>query len=292
MIKVRITTFARNDEDLYRRLLKRYNNGSKYWNNIEFVYGEEYDKLIVFTYPHQETIDKGYDEKKTITIKTEPSLSSYSRSHPTSRIIKEFIPLPFLSDTIKGYKQYGGNGERILKSKLFSSITSEMGSFPGHYNRLKFLYSLSHFFKEDLDIYGWKINGKYFDLLFKYDGYIEDKYEGLWNYKYNFACENSFEADYFTEKILDPIITETFCFYDGCPNIFEYIDERSFMKIDVKDIGRSMEEIVKKINDNGFENHLKFIRREKKRILEDFHPFKFISYLIEEKDLETLLKIQ
>lgn len=291
MIKVRITTFARPDEELRIKLLKRYNEGKKHWKNLEFVSGEDYDILIIFTYPYEDTLKQGYDQRKAITIKTEPSLSTYSTSHITSRIVEQFIPLPFLPDSIKGNRAFGGNGERIKKTHLFSAVTSELAGLPGHESRLKFLYTLSHSLKDNIDIFGWKIDGEYFKLLHHYNGYLEDKFNGLWNYKYHFSCENSFEKNYFTEKILDPIISETFCFYDGCPNIFDFIDDRAFQLIDVNNIESSVETIFRKINDEGFETQLKYIRREKKRILTDFHPFKFISDVINERDLDKLLKI-
>lgn len=99
-------------------------------------------------------------------------------------------------------------------------------------------------------IYERPHNNRFLINLKNYKGYLPDKYDGLWQYDYHFACENSFEKGYFTEKLIDPIITETLCFYDGCPNIQEYIDERAYVKIDVTNIQESISTIVQCIQDD------------------------------------------
>jgi len=51
---------------------------------------------------------------------------------------------------------------------------------------------------------------------------------------YSIALENSSITNYFTEKLIDCLITKTIPIYWGCPNITEYFDTSYW--IDVKDI--------------------------------------------------------
>jgi len=290
-IKVRLTTFARNDSDLLNRLTTRYNSGSVYWKDIEFVSDDSYDKLVIFTYPHKTTLESGYNESKAITFMTEPTLSYYAKSHPTSEVINAHLPLPFFPKEIFGETSYGGNGDKIEKVNLLSCVTSELWGMPGHNARLQFISSLDKAIDGGIDIYGRFIKGKFFNLLSQYKGSLSDKYEGLWSYYYHFACENSFENGYFTEKLLDPIIAETLCFYDGCPDIENYIDNRAYVKISVHDFEESFHTICESVNNNLWEERLPYIRKEKLRFLTELHPFNFIWMAVNEMDVLSKVKI-
>lgn len=59
-------------------------------------------------------------------------------------------------------------------------------------------------------------------------------------YKYYFVAENNDETNYATEKIWEPILCEQLCFYWGCPNLADYIDERSFVRLPLEDPAASV----------------------------------------------------
>ena len=50
------------------------------------------------------------------------------------------------------------------------------------------------------------------------------KFKTFQNYQYQIVIENSQQKNYFTEKLLDCLITKTIPIYWGCPNIHEYFD--------------------------------------------------------------------
>jgi len=50
------------------------------------------------------------------------------------------------------------------------------------------------------------------------------KFKTFQNYQYQIVIENSQQNHYFTEKLLDCLITKTIPIYWGCPNISEYFD--------------------------------------------------------------------
>ncbi len=290
-MKIRLTTFARPDIDLLAKLSKRYLFGGKTWKDLEFVVDDSYDKMIIFTYPHIDTINRGYKEKSAITFMTEPTVSSWAKKHPTSKVLSTHLHFPFFPKGLSASVDLtNGSTINIKKTEILSTITSELSGLIGHQKRLKFIYGLDKVFEQGLDIYGYKVNGLFFDLLKNYKGFLPDKYEGLWKYKYHFACENSFENGYFTEKLIDPIITETLCFYDGCTNIELLIDPRSYVKINVQNIAESIFKIVECIENNHWKRSLPYIRKEKKRFMTDLHPFNLIWMAAHEKDVSILYK--
>lgn len=54
----------------------------------------------------------------------------------------------------------------------------------------------------------------------------------LFNSMYSVAIESSQEENYFTEKLIDCLITKTIPVYWGCPNIYHYFDTSYWIKIE------------------------------------------------------------
>lgn len=282
-MKVRLTTFSRSDGDLLRKMSIRYLGGQTKWRDIQFVTDETYDKLIIFTFPFKSTLVNGYNADKAITFRTEPTLSQFSKKHPTSSIMPIHLHLPFFPQDLKQKEVLESS-----KTKNISIIVSELRSLPGHLLRLKFTMMLDKVFSESLDIYGRILDGKILKKMNNYRGSLDDKFEGLWKYQYHFACENSFESGYFTEKLIDPILAETLCFYDGCPDITKYIDDRAFIKLDLNEPQPSIHRIIEAINTDEWKKRLPFLRSEKKRFLNDLHPFNLIWQAAHNKDLTKM----
>jgi len=288
-IKVRVTCFWEDDRS-FLESIKRYGRGKTTWKNIEFVVDDNYDRLVILTRPHCAMVN--YDVQKAITFLTEPPTSNNVRPHITSSISSMYLPLPFYNDRIRGALKYGGNGEHILKSKLFSCVTSDLNSLEGHFQRLRLIDHLDKIIDEGLDVWGKGYGNTFFERINCYKGEIADKYDALWEYRYHFACENSFTQNYFTEKIADPIIAETLCFYDGCENIQDFIDDRAFVKIDVKNPLEATEKIIEMIQSDEISRRKKYIKQQKKRLLMELNPLNIIWMGINEKDVlkECMLK--
>jgi hypothetical protein len=62
---------------------------------------------------------------------------------------------------------------------------------------------------------------------------------------------------------------ECLCFYYGCPNVEEYLDDRCFIRININDPKETIKIITNAINNNEWERRIEYIREEKKRIRED-----------------------
>ncbi len=99
-------------------------------------------------------------------------------------------------------------------------------------------------------------------------------------YKYNIIIE-----DYnFTDKLYNGIINESLCFYSGCSNTEEYIDSRTFIRINLDNFEQAYDTIVNAIDSNEWEKRISFIRESKTKILNELQIMPCIERLINEKE--------
>jgi GR25 family glycosyltransferase involved in LPS biosynthesis len=161
----------------------------------------------------------------------------------------------------------------IEKTKLMSSICSSKYFDPGHIKRIDFLKFIES--KNDdlirVDIYNT-------DNVHNFKGYkgphpSNCKDVGITPYKYYFMPENNIEDNFITEKMWEPLLTETLTFYWGCPNVSQYIDPRAYIAIDLNDFGQAFNIIRNAIVNNEWEKRIEFIRMEKQKVLEYFNFF-------------------
>jgi hypothetical protein len=110
----------------------------------------------------------------------------------------------------------------------------------------------------------------------------DDNYkdEGIMPYKYYFMPENNSEYNYITEKLWEPILCETLCFYWGCPNVSEYIDPRAYIQLDLDDFPNSFNTIKTAILNNEWERRVDIIRREKQKVLGYYGVFPTLERII------------
>ena len=289
-IKVKVTCFWEDATQMHATIRRYTMNGTHRWKNIDFVMDDSYDRLIILTRPHK---DQRYNPDNAITLLTEPPQSANIIKHPTAVSLPVYVHLPFWEHLTKVQYQDVLNGKLIKKTKILSSVTSELYNnvLPGYELRLQYIDLMDACIEDGFDLYGKKYSGTFFDQIKAYKGSLLNKYDGLWSYKYHFACENSFYPDYFTEKIADPIISECLCFYDGCNNIEEFIDERAFVKIEVANPGDSVEKMIRMINDNEWRKRIKYIRLQKQRLLFELNPLNLIWAVANEMDALNMFRL-
>jgi len=99
------------------------------------------------------------------------------------------------------------------KTKVVSIITSNKRNVPGHLLR----HELITKHKDTIDVYG--------------RGYtpIEPISLGLKDYMFHIAMENQQKDFYFTEKIMNPMLTGTVPLYFGMPSIDKFFDTRGMI---------------------------------------------------------------
>lgn len=285
-IRVYATCFWQSDDLLYNDLTL-YGFGKAEWKNIEFVTDNSFDIAVILTSPHEN--HRSFVPEKAVTFFTEPPASPHHKN-TTKNVCPMYLPLPWCFHS-QHKEEVLSTSHNIKKSKFLSAVTSELCWLEGHQKRLGFLFHLDAIFTQGLDIFGRKQTGQIFSQFKNYRSELTDKYDGLIPYRYHFACENSFIPDYFTEKILDPILAECLCFYDGCTNIAAYLDHRAFIKIDVTNIQNSIDTIIRSIKNKEYFKRREFIVKEKRRILTELNPLNIIWATLNDKDLSKQFKL-
>jgi hypothetical protein len=81
--------------------------------------------------------------------------------------------------------------------------------------------------------------------------------------------ENNSEEYYVTEKLWDPILSESLCFYWGSPRIADHVDPRAYVVLDVGDYAAAAAQIVAAVKANLWEERLPHIRAAKTRVLNE-----------------------
>lgn len=73
-----------------------------------------------------------------------------------------------------------------------------------------------------------------------------DKFPLFETFQYSFVIENSSQTNYFTEKLIDCLITKTIPIYYGCPNIHEYFDTKGWILLTEPDPFHRINEFIYK----------------------------------------------
>jgi len=165
-----------------------------------------------------------------------------------------------------GYREL----ERLTgrKTKLLSAISSNKTMTPAQRLRIPFVQALKAHFGERLDLFG-----RGFDE-------IDDKADGLLDYRFHLALENSDERDYWSEKIADPFIAGTFPFYWGCRNLEDYFPAESFMRIDMADPGSAIAAIEAAIAGDRDLGAQPALAEAKRRVLTEHNLFALVDRLL------------
>jgi hypothetical protein len=288
-IKVYATCFWEDDESLLNNMIKQLGFGKTDWKNIEFTLRNDFDRVIIMTAPHINC--KNYQDNQAITFLTEPPVSTAIVPHNTSVVLPIYLQVPGWNKIRKTKKSKILQISPLRKPNLLSSVTSDLYDLEGHQLRLDLIYQLDQVIAEGFDLWGRNDYNNFFPAIKAYKGPIADKYDALWKYNYHIACENSFLPNYYTEKIYDPIIAQCLCFYDGCSNLEEFIDERAFIRIDAHSPSKAIETIIRSIENNVVKDRMKFIFKQKERLLYDLNPLNLIWMAVNDMDIFKIIKL-
>jgi len=103
------------------------------------------------------------------------------------------------------------------KTKMFSIIASSKNQLPGHQLRHQIIAAAG----DKIDAFGPR-----------YKQFVKNtmhKVEGLADYRYHFAIENCRRDFYFTEKLIDTLMTGAIPIYWGCPSIGNFFNTDGFI---------------------------------------------------------------
>lgn len=280
--------------------LMRQTPGSQgIWNNCEFYINgdtKECDWWVVFDGVLKEQTAICYPNNTILITGEPPSTKRYKkefvRQFNTVITVQEKIKAPnvinlqLLSWLVgahysviknkfdvftKGYDELKQMAD-VPKTKLISVISSSKTTTRGHRQRLKFIEILKEHFKERLDVFGSGIN------------HIADKWDGIAPYKYHIVVENSVHKNYWTEKLADSFLSESYPFYFGCPNIRDYFHSDAISRIDINKPNEAIETIEKAVCEDYHKKFNQEVKDSKEKILDQYQIFPQLCKIINDSE--------
>lgn len=198
--------------------------------------------------------------------------SQQDLSHPNKMLAPPVLPW------FVGYKKVSPSGYIVThdydsikssqapqKTKLLSVITSNKAFTRGHVDRIRFVNRIKCHFGDKIDIFGRGFND------------FNDKWDVLAPYKYHIVIENSSEPYYWTEKIGDCFLTETFPIYYGCTNLDNYFPCDAFEPFDIHDVDKSIALIDSLIVSDRYERFTDVLHQCRQKMLDNYNMFEFIA---------------
>jgi hypothetical protein len=296
----------------------RQSKGNNEWEDIKLVIGEtEADYYLVVNHPYipekrgnlyEHNFDY-YDSSKSVVMLIEPP-EVVNRTWGKWEKPQDKDYLKVLSPAVNRMPAWWEidvpyerlkNGPLFEKTKLMSAVLTGKTYHPGHKIRVEFF---KRYLKtmEGFDLWGrpgpgwpnkWhdnpqKVKAKWggCEVMGTFKNYhgelpVRNKNQGVLPYEYHFACENSKHKNYFTEKVIDPILADSLPFYWGCPNLHEFIPKESFIQLPLEgDMKRSYEIIQSTIKNNERKDRLPYIQKAKEIIIDELNLFPTLHKII------------
>lgn len=268
-------------EDALFSYIKRYaqyaDEDFVYWDEFAFTtqHLHEPDALLVFNQPSS-PITICCDAGKTIAMMMEPGNKQH---HPwmyrgVHQYANVYSPVAHHTPNSKN-KNVASHGyagwfteyewpalvemDVPLKTKSMSCISSDLMHFAGHKKRFHFVNETRRQLPS-IDFFGRGIC------------FLEDKMDGLLNYRYSIAIENSSQPFYFTDKINDCFLAYTVPLYYGCTNISKFFPAKSFVEIDIDHPRKAWQQIEKFLYEDDWSDRLSALREARELVLNQYQP--------------------
>jgi len=289
MIRVRLLSNYSSPDDMVRQLSKMCRDPSENrWENIQFTSEcHDIDYYVILNCPNQ----PDFVAERSIVIQGEPWV--YDQSLPwgihtwgiwaepeESRFLWvhqcQKYPNPCIWELQEDYPFLSRHSPEKTMGDRLSCVSSGKSHDVGHRLRIDLIRYLDT--REDVvvDVYGRK---NYFGFR-NYQSPIDHKSQALFPYKYYLMAENNSEYNYATEKIYECVLTETLCFYWGCPNLTDILDPDAFVPLDMSDKEGSYRVIRQCLENREWERRLSILRREKQKVLDRWNIVALIHDII------------
>jgi GR25 family glycosyltransferase involved in LPS biosynthesis len=267
-----------------KQLCEEWNHMSKgnyCWDNIEITWENDVDFYVVINKTNEYFVPE-----RTIVFHMEPWCGDSNQNWGVKTWGEWAEPKESKFLQVRSHKNFYNNAfwqlkatyqelktEKIIKTKLLSSICSSKYFDPGHIKRIDFLKYIEN--KNDdivrVDIYNTDNNHQFKSYVGPHPKGNKDV--GITPYKYYFMAENNDEHNFITEKIWESLVTETLCFYWGCSNISDWINPKAYIVLNLDNFEEAFQTVKQAIINNEWEKRIEVIRQEKQKVLEYFNFF-------------------
>ena len=234
MIRIRIFSDFCSSEGAIRTFvnLNELEKDEDYNKNYSFTSGEDYTHAILMNkampslrIPRENVIGLAFEPREFLNITS--IFNSYAQRYIGRYLIGDASGLgePFISHC--GYMWHTPFKKDLKnKTKKMSLMVSEKNTAPGHIYRYKLAEKIL-IENLDVDIYGRGCNilSKLYPNNSRLKGEFKCPKEMLEEYEYHIAIENFVSPDYFSEKLMDPLICNTIPIYLGCKNHKKYFND-------------------------------------------------------------------
>ena len=166
------------------------------------------------------------------------------------------------------------------KTRPLSWVVGNCRDLPGHMKRLVFLRTVQDEKDLDIDLYGRAVR------------YIDDKWDGLAQYRYSIAAENTSWPDYWTEKIADCFLTWTVPIYYGCCNLEKYFPADAFIRIDIEKPKEAIEIIKRTLREDDWNRRVPALEEARRRVLYEYQIFPMLAKLLKSGPLMEQARIE
>jgi glycosyltransferase involved in cell wall biosynthesis len=146
----------------------------------------------------------------------------------------------------------------VPKSRMLSWVASNVTLMRGHRERLAFLERARAAL--DIDLFGRGFRP------------VEDKWVAIAPYYFSIAYENTQAPGYFTEKLMDCLVSLTVPFYVGAPDIHKYFPRDAIIVID-PDAPDVFERMKSEMNEENYAKRLGALREAKQLVLTRYNMF-------------------
>lgn len=150
------------------------------------------------------------------------------------------------------------------KKKLLSIIVSNKQFTRGHRMRYVFAQLLKKELGDQIDVFG-------------IDQPLADKWDAIAPYKYHIVIENTAVDDYWTEKLADAFLGESYPIYYGAPNIENYFSHDALTAIDISRPDLAIRTIKELIKSDTYERSVTRLSEAKSLILNSYQLFPMLA---------------
>jgi len=235
MIVIKIFSSYGNDKNITDLYIKRDNllNDSDYNSKYKFTDNNDYTHVIIINTAKPDI--RHIPKKNIIGISHEPleflylfenfknkNFLNYAKKYIGKYYIgnKKDLPYPFINKYSYLFSIIPLNYKPV-KSKVMSIIISEKKWCKGHNYRH---ILVNEILKRNLPVDIFGSGCKFYNNDSRIKGPFKET-EPYLDYKFHIAIENFQTPQYFSEKIINPLLTNTIPIYLGCKNIDNYFND-------------------------------------------------------------------